>query len=559
MHALRSKLLPPLLVLLLTVGAITAVWLLIERADSSRTEQLRIASMTLSLSDLQSAPFNAEPSAGGHPAASHAEIQADQGSIARGLLAGSQSTASAGLLASGRTQLAAIEPVVADIFRIALEKGGLAAQGRHIAALQKFLVVRSQQLAAVLSRIGALDAASAARARSQAKLGAAGAMLLLLLAFAYFYFRAIGARAVVERLAQENESLLGVSRVEARTDALTGLGNRRALASDLASATSQLSGHRELLLVMFDLDGFKQYNDSFGHAAGDALLGRLGNRLSAASHDLGCAYRLGGDEFCVLAPCTPGAAEQLLDDALAALEDSGEGWHVGCSCGAVWIPSEADTESRALKLADERMYANKAIRSSAGRQATDVLLQVITEQDSRLDAHVARVCELSGRLAEKLERPAHEVEQIRLAAKLHDIGKTAIPTAILQKPGPLDESECEFKRRHPVIGERIVLAAPSLAHIAPLIRSTHERFDGHGYPDGLCAEQIPLGARIIAVCNAFDAMTNPRPHRDTLSPDAAFAELTRHSSTQFDPGVLEVLRQAMPHGQALSVAVRPPS
>ena len=142
-------------------------------------------------------------------------------------------------------------------------------------------------------------------------------------------------------------------------------------------------------------------------------------------------------------------------------------------------------------------------------------------------------------IAERLGLPAHEVKLHPLAAELHDVGKTAIPDAILNKPGPLDDDEWEFMRRHTVIGERIILAAPSLAPTAELVRSSHERFDGTGYPDALRGEEIPLGASIIAVCDAFDAMVSERPYRDAMSPADALVELRRCAGTQFDPGVVE--------------------
>jgi two-component system, cell cycle response regulator len=126
-----------------------------------------------------------------------------------------------------------------------------------------------------------------------------------------------------------------------------------------------------------------------------------------------------------------------------------------------------------------------------------------------------------------------------LAAKLHDVGKTAIPDEILNKPGPLDQDEWEFMRSHTVIGERIVLAAPSLAQTAGLVRSSHERFDGTGYPDALDGRAIPLGASIIAVCDAFDAMVATRPYRAAMAPADAVAELRRCAGTQFDPLVVE--------------------
>jgi two-component system cell cycle response regulator len=533
----RSKLLAPLVVLILTIGAIAAVWLLIGRGDASRAEQLQISSSKLALSDLQAAPYFADPATGGSPTVARARIMADHAAISRSLTPRDQVGVPAGLLATGRADLAKVQQVVAIAYGMATAPGGLAHAGVAALKLDAVMAARIRALSDVLGKISRTDAASAVRAGTQAKFGAAGAMLLLLLAFAYFYFRSVAARDVVERLAREKGA-------EARTDALTGLRNRRALGDDFASAVATPPSARELLLIMCDLDGFKQYNDTFGHQAGDSLLQRLGDRLAAVGEaHAGHAYRTGGDEFCVLVRCTPDGAEQVLDDTISALQDSGEGWHIGCSQGAVWIPSEATSESHALRLADERMYANKASRSSASRQVTDALLQVITEQSSYLDDHVERVSGLAGALAVALGLPNHEVERIRLAATLHDIGKTAVPAAILDKPGALNEEEWEFIRSHPVIGGRIVSAAPALASTAELIHSSHERIDGHGYPDGLTGESIPLGARIIAVCDAFDAMTSDRSYRPTIEAHAALAELEAHAGTQFDAAVVKTFCQ----------------
>jgi diguanylate cyclase (GGDEF)-like protein len=539
--------LAPVVVLLLTLGAIASVWLVVQRADSSRKAQVQIALMTASLSDLKTAPYSADPNAGG-AAASHAqtEINDDQQALSRGLTARDQAGVPLALLATGRASLATVEPVVASVYRIAAGKGGLAASGLRVLKLQRLLLGRVAVLSGVLGKLSQADASRAEAYRTQAKLGVAVAMLLLLTVFAFFYFRSVTARTAVERLVREKEELLGESRVEARTDVLTELGNRRALAIDLGRALAEPPGGHELLLAIFDLDGFKQYNDTFGHTAGDALLERLGARLAETSGRSSSAYRMGGDEFCVLARCSPDIAERLLDEAVTALEDSGEGWKIGSSHGAVWVPSEAVTESDALKLADERMYANKASRSPASRQITDALLQVIAEQDASLDEHVERVSQLASAVAEQLGRPEHDVWLVHLAAELHDVGKTAIPASILDKPGPLDEREWAFMHRHPVIGERIVLAAPALASAAPLIRSSHERVDGHGYPDGLAGEDIPLGSRIIAVCDAFDAMTAERPYRHTMSVEAALEELQARAGSQFDSVVVDAFC-SVPH------------
>ena len=539
----RSQLLVLVVALSLTVSAIVAVWLLVGKASSSRVAQLQAASVGLSLDDIQTAPFNADPAAGGSPTATLVRMRADEASISRGLTIRSQAGVPGSLLVSGRSELAAIEPIAASIYRIAVGKGGLVAGGSRVTKMQGSMVVHAKALSGVLAKIGLADAARAASARIQTKLGAAAAMLVLLIAFVFFYLRSSSAREAVQRLAHEREALLSLSRVEARTDALTHLGNRRALASNLAGALAAPVESREWLFAMFDLDGFKVYNDTFGHSAGDALLQRLGGRLADVMQPSGAAYRMGGDEFCVLARVSADSSEQLLDDTAAALQDNGEGWHVGCSQGAVWIPSEAATESQALKLADERMYANKATRSSASQQVSDALLQVITEQSIPLDEHLERVSQLSAALAEALGAPEHMVSRIRLAARLHDVGKTAIPAAILDKPGPLDEREREFVHRHPLIGERIVSAAPTLAATAALIRSSHERIDGEGYPDGLAGENIPLGSRIIAVCDAFDAMTSGRPYRPSISVEKALEELTRNAGSELDARVVEAFCQ----------------
>jgi HD-GYP domain-containing protein (c-di-GMP phosphodiesterase class II) len=164
------------------------------------------------------------------------------------------------------------------------------------------------------------------------------------------------------------------------------------------------------------------------------------------------------------------------------------------------------------------------------------------------------VAELAEKTAERLGLPAHEVKLIALAAELHDVGKTAIPDAILNKPGPLDADEWEFMRRHTVIGERIILAAPSLAPTASLVRSSHERFDGTGYPDALRGDAIPLGASIIAVCDAFDAMVSERPYRSAMAVGAALDELHNCAGTQFDPRVVDAFSALVADRESASLA-----
>jgi two-component system, cell cycle response regulator len=182
--------------------------------------------------------------------------------------------------------------------------------------------------------------------------------------------------------------------------------------------------------------------------------------------------------------------------------------------------------------------ARRHSRASACRQSIDVLLKVLSERNADLGEHITGVADLAVGVARQLGLPAGEIDRVRIAAELHDVGKAAIPDAILDKPGPLDDDEWALMRQHTVIGERIMLVAPSLAATADFVRSSHEAFDGSGYPDGLLAEEIPLGARIIAVCDAFDAMSTTRSYRAAMAPEEAYAELRRCSGTQFDPTVV---------------------
>jgi two-component system cell cycle response regulator len=338
---------------------------------------------------------------------------------------------------------------------------------------------------------------------------------------------------------RDNVAMLRASRVEASTDALTGLGNRRALARALEEEMPRADERDPLVLVLFDLDGFKLYNDTFGHPAGDALLVRLGAGLADFVEGRGTAYRMGGDEFCALLRPGSRSATPLVVGAAAALSEHGDGFAIGCSYGAIHLPAEAAEVAEALRIADQRMYAQKnAGRTSATRQSKDVLLRALAERNPDLRHELAASANLAEATARELGLSADECERIRHAAELRDVGKMAMPDAILTKPGPLSDDEWVFIRRHPLIGERIIAAAPALTRVAGLVRSSHERWDGAGYPDALDGEQIPIGARVIAVADAFAAMTGVRPYAVRRSVEAALAELQACAGTQFDPAVV---------------------
>ena len=174
-----------------------------------------------------------------------------------------------------------------------------------------------------------------------------------------------------------------------------------------------------------------------------------------------------------------------------------------------------------------------------GSVVKEALLRLLAEQNESLITHLAQVADLATRTAINFGLSPAQVALTRLGAELHDVGKVGIPASILDKPGPLNAEEQWFVQRHSEIGERIIAAVPDMGMVAPIVRAVHERPDGKGYPDGLKLEQIPVSARIIAVVDAFDAMTTNRPYQESVSVERALVELHRHAGTQFDPAVVE--------------------
>jgi len=331
-------------------------------------------------------------------------------------------------------------------------------------------------------------------------------------------------------------------RRELATDQLTGLRNRRALIEELPPVCQRATDEQPAYLWFFDLNGFKAYNDSFGHSAGDVLLRRLGQRLREVIEPEGTVYRLGGDEFCALV-CAPASNPlALFGRAREALSEHGGAFTVTSSAGAVEIPREARDPAMALRLADQHMYRDKAAgRGSAAELVTAVLHAALAQRHPELDEHSSDVAGDVELLARAIGLDDEAVAMIIQAGDLHDVGKLGIPDEIIAKPGPLTPREWDFMRQHTVMGERIIAAAgPSLERIAPLVRASHERWDGRGYPDGLAGEQIPLGARIITICDSYRAMLSERPYKRPIPLCDALAELRGCAGTQFDPALVEV-------------------
>jgi diguanylate cyclase (GGDEF)-like protein len=336
----------------------------------------------------------------------------------------------------------------------------------------------------------------------------------------------------------DNTRLLEAARAQSLTDYLTGLGNRRDLTVSLQKRLAE-ARPQSTILAIFDLNGFKRYNDTFGHPAGDALLARLAGKLDAAIGIRGRAFRLGGDEFCVLAPGGWETVEAIVDAGVEALSETGEGFEVGTGYGAVVLPDETSDPATALRLADERLYIQKHNLYNDAEVVHGALLDALERRDPKLRGHMDSVAELARRIGSSFGMTGAELDELRLTAELHNIGNLAIPDSVLHKPGRLTEGEWSIVRRHTIVGQRILAGAPTMGPIGKVVRATHERWDGQGYVDGLAEAQIPLAARIISVCDAYTAMISDRPYRPAMSAEAALEELRRCAGTQFDPEVVE--------------------
>jgi diguanylate cyclase (GGDEF)-like protein/putative nucleotidyltransferase with HDIG domain len=351
----------------------------------------------------------------------------------------------------------------------------------------------------------------------------------------------------------------------ALTDPLTGLGNHRHFHERLQREL--LDAHDRgtpLTIALLDIDDFKLVNDRFGHPAGDRVLAQLAARLRQG----GEAFRLGGDEFAVLLPGEHAAsafttASSIIDRiASTPLDTVG---HVTISAGVATFPSQGVGRDELIRLADSALYwakehgknqvrlyrpdvvelaELKRLASGPDRaaryRAAASLAKAVDARDAYTGSHSERVAELAARIAARIGADPELVELTRLAASLHDLGKLAIPEEILRKPGPLTEPERLVLERHPEIGFRM-LESLGVDPVADWVLHHHERWDGLGYPDGMPGEEIPLGARIVFVADAYDAMTSDRVYRSRLSAEEALEELERNSGSQFDPDIVEAL------------------
>lgn len=383
----------------------------------------------------------------------------------------------------------------------------------------------------------------------------------------------------------------------ATVDPLTGIANRQATLTRLEDELGRAIRYRRALsVVMVDLDHFKRLNDTYGHEAGDMVLQEVAGRLAANIRSTDLIGRFGGEEFLLVLPETDADAAATMAEklrrVLAAVPvrlPEGEDVTVTLSAGVAGSQGEHLPKlDELVRHADGALYSAKAlgrntvyvfretgeedtvrrspIRAEARNAALDVgRAAMAAAQDALLAALEARpgwggrpssrVADASVAMARAIELPEGELDRLRTASLLHDLGKMAIPEEVLSKQGRLAPSEWRIVTEHPKIGHVVLEQAGALRDAATIVLHHHEWFDGRGYPHGLAGADIPVGARIIAICDAYEAMTGGRPYRDAIPHEAAIEELRRMAGAQFDPELVEIFAEQFPTGLHAAVTL----
>jgi diguanylate cyclase (GGDEF)-like protein/putative nucleotidyltransferase with HDIG domain len=355
----------------------------------------------------------------------------------------------------------------------------------------------------------------------------------------------------------------------AATDSLTGLANHRAFQERLHAETSRAVRHgTPLSLMLLDLDGFKGVNDALGHQAGDEVLVALAGLILPRVRDGELLARVGGEEFALLLPLAGAGEAMIAAERLrreVAARPLGPVDHQTVSIGVCDLATAGGDPSELFRLADGALYwakrsgrnrsvryrpevvtelsvGDRAVRAARQGSAAAIraLARAVDARDPSTRAHSNRVADLASALAEELGWPADRVALLRESAIVHDVGKIGIADAVLSKPGRLTPREYEHVKEHATLGARIVRGVLDEEQTS-WVRHHHEHWDGRGYPDGLHAHEIPEGARIIGLADAWDAMTGQRAYRDRLGAAEALEECRRCGGTHFDPEIVLVL------------------
>jgi diguanylate cyclase (GGDEF)-like protein/putative nucleotidyltransferase with HDIG domain len=354
----------------------------------------------------------------------------------------------------------------------------------------------------------------------------------------------------------------------AHRDSLTQLLNRRGFEEVFDVELERARrGEAPLSLVVGDIDRFKRVNDELGHAAGDAALRSVSTTILSAKRRIDLAARIGGEEFALLATDSDEHGAYMLAERIRTEIEESE-HRLTVSFGIATFPLHGQSSEALLRAADQALYAakrlgrNRTVISSAevpgilaraprGQEEAHVELAALLSLAEALDVrdngsvtHCHRVGRFAELTARELGFGADAVERVRLAGILHDVGRVGIPDDLVRKSGPLTEHEWELVRTHPEIGARMV-ETTDFDDIRSWILFHHERPDGGGYPEGHAWEEVPLEARVLAVADAYEAMTSERPYRPALAPDEAAGELRRGAGRQFDPQVVDALLRSV--------------
>ncbi len=318
-------------------------------------------------------------------------------------------------------------------------------------------------------------------------------------------------------------------------DQLTGLYNRRFFEAELKRL--KVEGMFPLGLVMADINGLKLINDAFGHSSGDNLLIEAAKRLKKYLGQEDILARLGGDEFVFLFPqADEDTVKKIVEKTYYFCKDLVvNDITLSISFGYSVMKETDQNAFNALRVAEDRMYKNKLYnKTSFRKELINGILNTLHEKHPREEAHSRRVSELAVSLARAMKMDEYEVNTIKTAGLLHDIGKISVDSSILDKPGKLTEEEFDSVKKHSEVGYRLLKETLEFKDIADIVLSHHERPDGRGYPLGVSCKKILIESKIIAICDAYDAMTGERPYKKMMKKQEAVEEIRKHSGTQFD-------------------------